>query len=107
VELAISQDVRNAIQNLASAQARLANAQEQVRLAEEVFRLAQIRQQAAEGTYVEVVDAETSLTQARNGLVSARYDYLLAYSQLERSLGTDNVTGAAQPAPSSTAGGSR
>lgn len=108
VELAISQDVRNAVQNLASAQARLSNAREQVRLAEEVFRLAQIRQMAAEGTYVEVVDAETSLTQARNGLVSSRYDYLVAYSQLERALGTDNVNGAAQePGSPTPAGGSR
>lgn len=104
VQLVISQDVRNALSNLAGALARLENAQQQVRLAEEVFRLAQIRQQAAEGTYVEVVDAETSLTQARNGLVSARYDYLQAYSQLQRSIGTDNVTDAGEgtgtPSPS-------
>lgn len=109
VQLGISQDVRSAFANLGSALARLNNAREQVRLAEEVYRLAVIRQQAAEGTYVEVVDAESQLTQARNGLVSARYDYLQAYSQLQRAIGTDDVAGAAQGTgtASPTGGGSR
>lgn len=109
VQLLISQDVRNAIQNLSGALARLQNAQRQVALAEEVFRLAQIRQQAAEGTYVEVVDAETTLTQARNGLVSARYDYLVAYAQLQRAVGSDNISdpGQGTGTPSPSGGGSR
>jgi outer membrane protein TolC len=102
--LFISQDVRNAVQNLSSALARLRSAEAQRRLAEEVFRLARVRQEAAEGTYVEVIDAETSLTQARNAEVSARYDYLVAYSQLQRAVGTDTLA----PAPTTpNAGGVR
>ena len=96
-ELTVSQDVRNAISNLRSARARLANATRQVALAEEVFRIAQVRQAAGAGTYVEVVDAETTLTTARNGFVRARYDVLTAYSQLQRAVGNDQL--APTPAP--------
>jgi outer membrane protein TolC len=92
-QLGISQDVRSAVNSLTSARARLLNAQTQVALAQEVFRLAQVRRDAGEGTYVEIIDAETDLTRARNGLVSARYDYLTAYAQLQRALGRDDVSG--------------
>jgi len=93
-KLQISQEVRNAIANLTSAKARLDNAEEQVKLATEVFRLAQVRQDAGAGTYYEVIDAESQLTLARNGLVSARYDYLTSYSQLQRAIGADDLTDA-------------
>lgn len=95
--LGISQEVRNSFANLSSAQARLTNAERQVTLAEEVFRLAKVRQSAGEGTYVEVIDAETSLATARNGLVSAKYDYFQAYSQLQHGIGSDKVEQAAVP----------
>lgn len=96
-QLGISQEVRNSFANLSSAEARLLNAQRQVSLAEEVFRLAKVRQDAGEGTYVEVIDAESSLATARNGLVSAKYDYFQAFSQLQHGLGTDKVAlGASQ-----------
>jgi outer membrane protein TolC len=85
-----------------SAQARLTNAQRQLTLAQEVYRLAQVRQEAGEGTYIDVVDAESSLEQARDGVVSAKYDYLLAYSQLQHGVGNDKVQQPAstQPTPS-------
>lgn len=92
--LLISQDVRNAVANLGSAKARLDNAIQQVKLAEEVFRLAKVKQDAGTGTYYEVIDAESQLTQARNGEVSARYDYLTSYSQLQRAVGADDIAAA-------------
>ncbi len=101
-QLQISLDVRSAITNMLSAQARLTNAQRQLTLAQEVYRLAQVRQEAGEGTYIDVVDAESSLEQARDGVVSAKYDYLLAYSQLQHGVGNDKVQQPAstQPTPS-------
>jgi outer membrane protein len=90
--LQISQEVRNAVANMASAKARLDNAIEQVKLAEEVFRLAKVRQDAGAGTYYEVIDAQSQLTLARNGEVSARYDYLTSYSQLQRAVGSDDIS---------------
>ena len=88
-ELTVSQEVRAASTTLVNARARVDNALRQVALAEEVFRIAQVRQAAGAGTYVEVVDAETQLTTARNNLVGARYDVLNAYSQLQRAVGSD------------------
>ncbi|RYG35547.1 TolC family protein, partial [bacterium] len=90
-KLTISQEVRNALINLTTARQRLDNAERQVTLAEEVYRLAGIRRDAGEGTYVEVVDAQNQLVQARNGVVNARYDYLTAYSQLQRAVGQDDL----------------
>ena len=87
--------MRNAVANLTSAKARFDSANVQVSLAEEVYRLAKVKQDAGAGTYYEVVDAETQLTQARNGQVSARYDYLTSYSQLQRAVGQDDLAAAA------------
>ncbi len=95
VQLGISQEVRTALSNLSNAKSRLDNARTQVDVTQEVFRISQIRQTAGEGTYVEVIDAETQLTTARNGLVNARYDYLTAYSQLQRAIGADSLGTAA------------
>jgi outer membrane protein len=92
IGLGISQEVRGAFVNLTGAQARLATAERQVALAEEVLRLARIRRDAGEATYLEVIDAETELTRARTGLVAARYDYLIAFAELQRAAGTDDVT---------------
>lgn len=91
-ELAVSQDVRNAITNMITAKARLASAESQVKAAQEVYRLAQVRQSAAEATYVEVIDALNSLVSSRNNAVSARYDYFVAYSQLQRAVGKDDLS---------------
>ena len=91
LKLTIASDVRAAIANIDSAKARIANATEQIRLAEEVFRLAKVKQNAGEGTYVEVIDAETQLVQARNSLINARYDFYSSFAQLQRAVGTDQV----------------
>lgn len=91
LELSIAAAVRDATLNLSNAEKRLVAAQEQVRLAEETFRIATVRRDAGEGTYVEVIDAITSLTQARTQLVNTRFDYLTAYSQLQRALGRDDI----------------
>ncbi len=99
--LGISQEVRTALANLSGARARLQNAEAQVALATEVLRLARVRQAAGAGIYIEVIDAETALTSARNALVSARYDYLTSYAQLQRAVGVDSLTA---PAPASNGG---
>ncbi len=91
-KLNISQEVRTALANLAGARARLDNAEAQVTLATEVLRLARVRQSAGTGTYIEIIDAETALTAARNALVSARYDYLTGHAQLQRAVGSDSLT---------------
>jgi outer membrane protein len=62
--------------------------------AEEALRLAKARADAGTGTQLDVLDAETSLTQARTTKVQALHDYDAARARLERAIGQD----LAQPA---------
>lgn len=91
-ELSVSLEVRQAMSNLTNAKARLEAAQKQVEYAAETYRLALVRYQAGEGIQLEVTDAQTELTRARTLLVSATYDYMTTYAQLQRALGTDVST---------------
>jgi len=96
---AISQEVRQAMANLTDASQRLDSATKQVQYSDENLRLARLRYQAGEGILLQVTDAETQLTQARNQEVGARYDYLSSYSQLQHALGSDNLSVAQTGAP--------
>lgn len=55
--------------------------------AEEALRLARSRAEAGTGTQLDVLDAETSLTEARTTEVQARRDYEVARARLERAIG--------------------
>lgn len=55
--------------------------------AEESLREANARFDAGTGTQLDVLDAETSLTQARTTLVQAQHDYAAARARLERAIG--------------------
>ena len=59
--------------------------------AEESLRLAKARADAGTGTQLDVLDAETSLTQARTTQVQALHDYDVARARLERAIGQDMV----------------
>jgi len=91
VKLGISLEVRQALTNMTNSAARLKVAQEQLKSAEENYRIAKVRFSAGEGITLEITDALQQLTQARTGLVAARYDYWNAYSQLQRAVGTDDI----------------
>jgi outer membrane protein TolC len=91
LKLGIALEVRQALTNLTNAKARYEVAKHQVEFAAESYRLAKLREDAGEGISLEVIDAQTAETQAKAGLVTATYDYLTAYSQLQRAIGTDDV----------------
>jgi outer membrane protein len=57
--------------------------------AEEALREANARQQAGTGTQLDVLDAETALTQARTTQVQALHDYDVARANLQRAIGQD------------------
>jgi outer membrane protein len=57
--------------------------------AEEALREANARAEAGTGTQLDVLDAETSLTQARTTQIQAVHDYATARTRLERSIGAD------------------
>lgn len=56
-------------------------------LAEEALRLAIARAGAGSATQLDVLDAQTSLTEARTTQVQALHDYAVAVAQLERAMG--------------------
>ncbi|MBC8063258.1 MAG: TolC family protein [Chlorobia bacterium] len=91
VRLGISLEVRQAITNMINSAARLTVAQRQLAAAEENYRISKVRLAAGEGITLEITDALTQLTQARIAVVSARYDYWTAYSELQRAVGTDDL----------------
>lgn len=90
--LSISQEIRDVLVSQGSAESRLQNSQEQQKYAEEVYRISLIRQEAGQGTYVDVIDAATLLAQARTDVVNARYDYLLSALRLKRAVGDELAT---------------
>ncbi len=64
--------------------------------AEEALREARARSEAGTGTQLDVLNAETSLTQARTTQIQALHDYDTARAKLERAIGSDLIAGAAQ-----------
>ena len=59
--------------------------------AEEALREARARLDAGTGTQLDVLNAETSLTQARNTNAQALHDYDTARAKLERAIGEDMI----------------
>ena len=64
--------------------------------AEEALREAEARAAAGTGTQLDVLDAQTSLTQARTTQVQALHDYAAARARFERAIGEDMVRTAAK-----------
>ena len=65
--------------------------------AEEALREASARADAGTGTQLDVLDAQTSLTQARTTEVQALHDYDAARARLERAIGGEMIQ-SAEPA---------
>ena len=59
--------------------------------AEEALREAESRAAAGTGTQLDVLDAQTSLTQARTTEIQALHDYAAARARLERAIGADLI----------------
>ena len=57
--------------------------------ADEALREARQRAEAGTGTQLDVLDAETSLTQARTTQIQALHDYATARARFERAIGSD------------------
>ena len=63
--------------------------QKVVEEAEEAHRLAEARMSAGTGTQLDVLDAQTSLTEARTTQIEALHDYSVARAKLRRAIGAD------------------
>ena len=87
----IELEVRTDYSNFIEAREVLASQEQVVAEAEEALRLASARSDAGTGTQLDVLSAQTSLTQARSTQARALHDYDAARARLERAIGL-NVT---------------
>jgi outer membrane protein TolC len=91
----IELEVRTAYSDFIEAREVLDSQQTVQAEADEALREARARADAGTGTQLDVLDAETSLTQARTTNVQALHDYATARAKLERAIGEDMVQTAA------------
>ncbi|HEY3855092.1 MAG TPA: TolC family protein [Verrucomicrobiae bacterium] len=82
-------DVRTAYSDFIEAREVLESQETVQEEAEEALRLAEARMTAGSGTQLDVLNAQTSLTQARTTKVQALHDYSVARSRLQRAMGDD------------------
>ena len=85
----VDREVRTFYSRFIEAREVLASQEKNVERAEEAIRLASSRYDAGSGTQLDVLDAQTSLTEARTTQIDAARDYLVARAQLERAIGLD------------------
>ena len=79
--------VQKAYLNLRSAEQTIQSTQTAVAQGQESFRIATLRYRAGVGTNLDVLDAETKLTESRNNYVDALYNYNVSISALEQATG--------------------
>lgn len=82
-------DAERALGQLRLAQDRITLSEEAVMVAEEDLRVQQERYALGASTILDLLASQTSLVEAQNNLVSARFDYRLARAELEALAGRD------------------
>lgn len=92
----IELEVRTAYSGFIEAREVLASQTKVEEQAEEALRLAHARNTAGTGTQLDVLSAQTALTEARTTRIEAQHGYVLARARLERAMGI-NVTAAPDP----------
>jgi len=85
----IELDVRTAYSDLIQAKETLESQEKVQEEAEEALREANARSAAGTGTQLDVLNAETALTQARTTQVQAEHDYSTALARFQRATGAD------------------
>ncbi|MBK9139696.1 MAG: TolC family protein [Verrucomicrobia bacterium] len=83
----IELEVRTAYSTLIESWEVLESQQKVVEQAEEALRLARARSDAGTGTQLDVLSAQTALTDARTTEIRARREYAVARTRLERAIG--------------------
>lgn len=83
----IELEVRTAWSNFIEAREVIESQKKVQEQAEEALRLANARAEAGTGTQLDVLNAQTALTEARNTQIQALHAYSVARSRLERAVG--------------------
>lgn len=90
-QLAVELEVRTAHASLIEASEVRQASEQVVAQARESLRLAQTRYQAGLSTQLDVLSAQSSLTEARSNLAQAQHDYAVALASLQRATGAPGV----------------
>ncbi len=90
-ELAIEQEVRQALRDLEQIEKSVELQKKAVEVAAQQRRLAVLRYERGLGSNFDVVDAESSLVTARSALVQLVTSWAVARLELERATGTLDV----------------
>jgi outer membrane protein TolC len=85
----IELQVRTAYSDLVQARETLDSQEKVQEEADEALREAKQRADTGTGTQLDVLDAETSLTQSRTTQIQALHDYATARAKFERAIGSD------------------
>ena len=85
----IELEVRTALFNFREADEVLKSQEKVVEQGEETLRLANARAEAGAATQLDVLSAQTALTEARSTQVQALHDYAVARARLERAIGAN------------------
>ncbi len=85
----IETQVRTAWSNLDRAKSLLVSQKKNIEVANESLRLATVRYDAGTVQQIDVLNAQTTLTQTRTNFVQALHDYAVARAQLLRATGED------------------
>jgi outer membrane protein len=85
----VEQEVRTVYSSFIEAREVLESQKKNVERAEEAIRLAASRYEAGTSTQLDVLNAQTALTDARTTQIDAARDYLVTRARLERAMGLD------------------
>ncbi len=97
-------DVRTGYSTFIEAREVLISQEKVQESAEESLRLANARAAAGAGTQLDVLSAQTALTEARTTQVQAKHDYAVARARLERAIGPAITVGTNSSVGSSSTG---
>ena len=100
----VESEVRDAVVKMEEAQELVISQQKNVEQARESLRLAEARFNVGAGIQLDIINAQSNLTQARYNELQGRFDYNLALALLERAtsspLGPRNPPAGAKPSAS-------
>lgn len=89
----IAVDIRQACLDLKQAEAIINSQKDNIGEAKEALRIAEISYDNGEGTNLDVLDAQVSLSQIEKNLSEGTYDYLMAKAYLDRTMGASSLRG--------------
>jgi len=87
----IAVDIRRACLDLQKAQSVIGSQKDSIEEAKEALKIAEVRYENGEGTNLDVMDAQVSLSQVEKNLSEGIYDHLMAQAYLNRTMGRGSV----------------